>query len=104
MKMTSSIVLDQSRAETLAAILKGIGHPLRLKIVTLLCEGEHNVTQLTEILGSKQRVTSQHLGVLRMLGLIKARREGGTATYYLEEKQLKKLIACLHDCKKHGGS
>jgi ArsR family transcriptional regulator, virulence genes transcriptional regulator len=101
MTMVAELVQDvTNRADDLAEILKGLGHPIRLKIVGYLCERDHGVTELTELLGLKQSLVSQHLGVLRMLGLVRADRTGGTATYSLARPGLVKLVQCLGNCSR----
>jgi len=92
--------LGDDRAAHLASLLKGLAHPLRLKIVNHLCAGDCNVTQLCEALDVKQSLVSQHLAPLRMLGLVSVDRSGGRATYSIAEPQLRSLIACLASCEK----
>jgi ArsR family transcriptional regulator len=91
--------MDEGRAERLAEILKGIAHPLRLRLVAALCQGDHNVTDLTEMLGVRQAAVSQHLAPLRLLGLVSVDRTGGKATYSLAEPHLRNLVDCLLGCR-----
>ena len=83
------------RAEQLAEILKGLAHPLRLRIVACLGEGSRHVSALAEELGAPQAIVSQQLRILRMHRLVGVRREGGLAHYSLAEPRLRKLLACL---------
>ena len=67
-------------------VLKGeffriLGHPVRVRILELLKEGERSVGDLQEALGLDSSGTSQHLGALRRQGLLESRR-GGTSFYY----------------------
>lgn len=88
-----------SRADHLGGILKGLAHPLRLRIINYLCAGECTVSQLCEALDVNQSLVSQHLAPLRMLGLVHVDRSGGKATYSLAEPQLKNMIDCLSSCE-----
>ena len=93
------IVEDRERAEVLADVLKGIGHPARLRIVAALCGSKRNVGDLAGLLGLRQSMVSQHLSLLRLHGLVASKKNGTSITYFLKEKRLKKLIKCLAGCK-----
>jgi len=103
MQTTTTAPLTPSRADELAGVLKGIAHPLRLRIITLLCERDHTVTELTETLEARQSLVSQHLAPLRLLGLVTVDRSGGRATYSLGEPRLRTLVDCLMGCRKGSG-
>jgi DNA-binding transcriptional ArsR family regulator len=68
-------------AEMIAARLRVIGDPTRIRILDLLRDGELTVSELTERLGTSQQNVSKHLGVLLQAGIV-ARRKEGTASYY----------------------
>jgi len=92
------ISADAARAAGVADVLKAVAHPLRLRIVAILCEGDENVTALAERLGASQAIVSQQLRILRSHGLIAARREGGFARYRLVERNLRGLVRCMEKC------
>ncbi len=90
--------VNETDAPHLADILKGLGHPMRLRIVSLLCGSSLCVTELCDQLDARQTAVSQHLAPLRMLGLVTVDRRGGQARYTLAEPKLKKLVNCLKSC------
>jgi len=92
--------IEQERAKRLAGVLKGLAHPLRLRIVNYLSAGDCTVSELCNTLEVNQSMVSQHLAPLRMLDLVKVDRSGGKATYSLAEPQLRNLIDCLTSCEK----
>ncbi|MCA9523812.1 MAG: winged helix-turn-helix transcriptional regulator [Myxococcales bacterium] len=92
------LVASPERARRLAQVIKGIAHETRLRLIGALCLRPYNVGELCELLGLKQNLVSQHLGMLRMLGLVRADREGGTATYQIVERRLGNLVQCLLGC------
>ena len=94
----ASIAEDRPRAIVLADVLKALSHPVRLRIVAVLCEGEENVIGLATRLGVAQAIVSQQLRILRMTGLAAATRRDGFAHYALAEPHLRQLIACLQNC------
>lgn len=77
------------------AVMKGVAHPLRFRIIVLLCDRAHNVNEMAAALGERQPAVSQHLAPLRMLGLVAVDRSGGNATYSLNEPMLRNLVHCF---------
>jgi ArsR family transcriptional regulator len=84
-----------SRDERFVEILKAVAHPLRMRILSLLCEGEETVGGIAERLGARQPIVSQALALLRRERLVAATRLHGFATYRLEEGALRELIPCI---------
>jgi ArsR family transcriptional regulator len=84
-----------SRDERFVEILKAVAHPLRMRILALLCEGEETVGGIAERLRAKQPIVSQALALLRRERLVAATRLHGFATYRLEEGPLRELIPCI---------
>ena len=91
--------ITNEKAPILSEILKGLAHPLRLQIISVLCDGDLCVNELCETLSVRQSQVSQHLAPLRHLGLVAVDRTGGKATYSLAEPQLKQLVTCLSSCE-----
>jgi ArsR family transcriptional regulator len=92
------LVHDATRAAHVAEVLKALAHPLRLRIVALLCEGETHVNDLAERLEVKQAIVSQQLRILRMRRLVDVARRNGFAVYRLAEPQLPELLRCMDGC------
>ena len=68
-------------AELIAARLRVIGDPMRIRILDQLRQGELTVGELTERLGTSQQNASKHLGVLLQAGIV-GRRKVGTSAFY----------------------
>jgi ArsR family transcriptional regulator len=62
--------------ETAAEVFRVMSAPMRLKIISSLCNGEKNVGQLLEEIDTTQPNMSQHLGTLYQSGVIGKRRDG----------------------------
>lgn len=73
----------QSRAvyQVKAEFFRILGHPVRVRILELLKDGERTVGELQRELQMDSGGTSQHLGVLRRSGVLDSRRVG-TSVYY----------------------
>jgi ArsR family transcriptional regulator len=89
---------DTERAERVAEVLKAVAHPLRLRIIALLCRGEQHVNGLAGELEAPQPIVSQQLRILRARGLVAATRENGFARYRLAEPALRDLVCCMERC------
>ena len=96
----SKLIKDNKKAESISEILKALGHPIRIRVVAILCSGEEHVNGLAGHLGVPQAIISQQLRILRMRGLVGVIRKDGYAYYQLAEPQLKELIGCLEKCSK----
>lgn len=98
----SALRADGRRAQRAAETVKALAHPLRLRILAILCEADEHVTDLAEELEVPQSVVSQQLRVLRMHGLVQAARSRGHAYYHLREPRVADLIGCLEGCTAGG--
>ena len=68
-------------AELIAARLRVIGDPMRIRILDQLRGGELSVGELTTRLGTSQQNTSKHLGILLQAGIVGRRKEGTSSLY-----------------------
>lgn len=66
-----------------ADLCRSLADPRRLMIIHHLRDGPRSVGDLAEMIGAKQSNTSQHLGVLRRAGVVKAERQGNVVRYSL---------------------
>ena len=62
--------------ETAAEVFRVMSAPMRLKIISSLCNGEKNVSQLLGEIVTTQPNMSQHLNTLYQNGVIAKRRDG----------------------------
>ncbi len=100
-----SVFVDDSEfAGAMAETVKAIGHPVRLRILAILCSGERNVTDMARDLELPQAIVSQQLRILRLSRLVDASRADGFAVYRLAEPRLVNLVACLESCTLHARS
>jgi DNA-binding transcriptional ArsR family regulator len=67
--------------EVKANLFRVLGHPVRVRILELLRDGERSVGALQAELELDSGGTSQHLSALRRIGLVQSRRDG-TSVYY----------------------
>jgi ArsR family transcriptional regulator, arsenate/arsenite/antimonite-responsive transcriptional repressor len=90
--------LDVGDAEQLAAALKAIADPSRLRLLSLIQAQPGNeacVCHLTEPLGLSQPTVSHHLKVLAQAGLVEREQRGSWAYFRVREEPLAALRALL---------
>ncbi len=93
-----AIDADSGLAAHVAEMVKAIGNPTRIRIVSVLCDSEANVGAIAERIGAAPAIVSQQLKILRMSGLVEAARGGGFTTYRLAVPRLRDLMRCLEGC------
>jgi DNA-binding transcriptional ArsR family regulator len=93
--LTPDHMLEQAQAAS--AFLKALAHEGRLMILCHLSSGEKSVTELEELLQSRQAAVSQQLARLRLEGLVSCRRDGKTIYYSLHDSRAERLISVVYD-------
>lgn len=75
-----------------AEFFRVLGHPVRVRILELLRDGERSVGDLQAALEIDSSGTSQHLGALRKQGLLDSRREGTSVFYRVKDPRTFQLL------------
>lgn len=82
--MKTKIAINQEKLRESSEILRALAHPLRMKILEFIDQNEEiNVNKIYNTLHLEQSITSQHLRILRMAGLVETQREGKYIYYSL---------------------
>ena len=88
---------ESGRVFELAAELFGVlATPMRLRILSALCDGERSVTQLLERIDTTQPNLPQHLNVLYRSGVL-AKRKEATQVFYRVQSE-KAVALCRAVC------
>lgn len=77
---------------TIAERFRALGDSSRAKIVYTLVQQEMCVCDLAAVVGISESAVSQHLRILRMLGLVRNRKEGKTVYYRLDDQHIEMLL------------
>jgi ArsR family transcriptional regulator len=75
-----------------AEFFRTLGHPVRVRLLELLRDGERTVGELQGVLELDSSGTSQHLGVLRKAGLLESRKVGTSAYYRIKDPRTLQLL------------
>ena len=84
--------LDEETLFTVSQTFKALSDPTRIRILNLLCSGEHSVSEMAETLGLSQSNVSHQLRLLKNLGLVKYRRAGTTIYYSSDDEHVMNLL------------
>jgi ArsR family transcriptional regulator len=87
----------EEKVEAVSELLKSISHPLRLKILCLLQDGEMAVGELQAELQTTTANISQHLSLLRNQGIVHSRKDANFIYNRIADERVIKLIDTLQD-------
>lgn len=76
-----------------AEFFKALAHPLRIKILELLAEGEKSVNEIQNLAGSEGSAVSQQLTVLRSKNIVTGTKEGNRVIYTLRDPMIIDLLS-----------
>jgi ArsR family transcriptional regulator, zinc-responsive transcriptional repressor len=88
-------LLGWEALEKAAQCLKSVAHPVRLRILELLVEGEYNVGELAELCEVDQPTVSGHLGQLRGRGILQQERQGRYVYYRIAAPAMEGIVSCM---------
>lgn len=80
-----------------ADFFRALAHPLRIRILETLGEGERSVQELQSALRLDQPVVSQQLAVLRAKNIVASRKVGSTVRYALSDPLITKLLSVARE-------
>jgi DNA-binding transcriptional ArsR family regulator len=75
-----------------AEFFKTLGHPVRIRVLELLSEREHAVSELLAAIEIEPANLSQRLAVLRRTGLVTTRKQGSAVYYSLTSPEVSELM------------
>lgn len=79
--------------EVKADLFKGLAHPVRIRLLELLCAAnEVRVSELIEATGLEPSHVSQHLLVLRRYSLVQSDRRGSVVWYRIAHNEVTDLL------------
>lgn len=95
--MEADDAVGKDRVFELAAELFGVlATPMRLRILSALCDTEKSVSQLLQEIQTTQPNLSQHLNLLYRAGVLARRKEGTQVIYRVQSK--KAVTLCRRVC------
>lgn len=81
--------------ESVAELFSILSTPIRLKIISSVCQNEKNVSELLADIPTTQSNMSQHLSMLYRSGVLSKRREGTQIYYRLQNERVANLCRAV---------
>jgi ArsR family transcriptional regulator len=75
-----------------AQFFQALAHPIRIRILEILVNGEVRVQDLQRALALDQPIVSQQLARLRSTGIVVSRKEGTTTFYGVADPEMGNLL------------
>ena len=77
-------------------ILRALAHPLRMQILDFIDKNDKiNVNKIYNTLKLEQSITSQHLRILRMAGIVKTNRDGKFIHYSIDYSKVSNAVKAI---------
>jgi len=84
--------LPQSVAMFKAEFFKALAHPIRIRLLDCLRDGEKSVNELSELLKIEPANVSQQLANLRMRNIVVGRKAGSNVFYSVSDAAIFRLL------------
>jgi len=86
---------DDSVFESAAELFRAMAAPVRLMLLSVLCNGAKNVTELRASIPTPQPKLSQHLNPPSQAGVLGRRREGVSIYYFIANEQAAQMCCAI---------
>ena len=80
--------LSDETLQQVAAFLRSVAGPTRLRILRCLHDKEKSVTEIVRDVRAKQSGVSKHLAILASAGVVVSRKNGSTIYYKISDKNV----------------
>ena len=96
MNMDISNLIKEDELETATDVIRALAHPLRLRIIDFIDKKKRiNVNKIYNTLELEQSITSQHLRILRLAGLVNTTREGKQIFYTVNYDNIEGVVTAI---------
>ncbi|WP_379966184.1 ArsR/SmtB family transcription factor [Ectobacillus sp. sgz5001026] len=80
-----------------AEFFKALAHPLRIRILEILSEGEKSVNEIQTLVNSEGSAVSQQLSVLRAKNIVVGTKNGKQVMYSLRDPMITDLLTVARE-------
>ena len=88
-------LMDAEFLTQAADCLKVMAHPVRLRMVDILMQGEFAVREIAAACEISPSQTCEHLRLMKGHGFLSSQRRGKEVFYKIESPQLPSLLKCI---------
>ena len=96
------IDLGEQTFTRLADLFSALSDPTRLRIISILLEGEMNVGDIAARVSMTESAVSHQLRGLRQMRLVRSRKDGRQVFYALDDDHVSKLYGLGLEHVEHG--
>jgi len=96
------MLLKESTSTHLADLFSALSDPTRLRIISVLLDGELNVGEIAAQLAMTESAVSHQLRGLRHMKLVRARKTGRQVYYALDDEHVSRLYLMGLEHVEHG--
>lgn len=96
-RLPLGVPLDEQTVEFAVSLFAALAHPTRLRMVELLTERRHSVSEIAAALGLRQPNASQHLAILSRASVVKATQVGTTHCFGLRGPRIAHVLRLVDE-------
>lgn len=96
------MLLKEPTSSYLAGLFSALSDPTRLRIISILLDGESSVGEIASQLDMTESAVSHQLRGLRHMRLVHSRKEGRQVFYALDDDHIEKLYRMGLEHVEHG--
>lgn len=89
--------------EDVAECIKVMAHPVRLRMVDILAQGEFSVGEIAELCELPPHQACEHLRLLKGQGHLESERRGRMVYYRIVNPRLTKILELIQSCREMEG-
>jgi len=92
----AKVSINNDKLQVSSEILRALAHPLRMEILQFIDQNSViNVNKIYSTLKLEQSITSQHLRILRLAGLVETHRDGKFIHYSIDYDKLSNAVGAI---------
>jgi len=92
----ATVSINHDKLQESSEILRALAHPLRMKILEFIDNNKMiNVNKIYNTLSLEQSITSQHLRILRVAGIVITEREGKFIHYRIDYQKVANAVQAI---------
>ena len=93
----AKVNINNEKLQESSEILRALAHPLRLKILEFIDKNKTiNVNKIYNTMNLEQSITSQHLRILRVTGIVETKRNGKFIHYSIDYSKLSNVLKAIN--------
>ena len=94
----AKVNINNEKLQESSEILRALAHPLRMRILEFIDRNDTiNVNKIYNTLKLEQSITSQHLRILRLAGLVITKRDGKFIHYSINYDKIDTTVDAIND-------